>query len=145
MRDLASLLQPVSVVAPAVYTSSPAAVPLDFRDANGAVFYVAIGAGGIVFSSTNSLQFALQDSEDGVTYADVDSKNINGSDKPVSVGSGGILLSFSSAKASATLHEIGYIGGKKYLRATLLLNGTHATGTSVSVVAIKGHLARVPA
>lgn len=145
MRDLASLLQPVSVVAPAVYTSSPAAVPLDFRDANGAVFSISVGAAGIVFSSTNSLQFALQDSEDGVTYADVDIKNLNGADKPASVGSGGVILSFTAAKAAATLHEIGYIGGKKYLRAALLLNGTHATGTPVSVVAIKGHLARVPA
>ena len=144
MRDLASLLKPVLVVNPAVYTASQTPVVLDCRDANGVSFVIAVGVGGITFTAVDSLKFALEDSEDGIPFADVEPKYLNGTDAPQTVAAGGVVLSFEALKAAASLHEIGYIGGKKWLRATLILNGTHGTGTPVAVSAIKGHLAHVP-
>ena len=144
MRALASNLAPINLVGPAVLSTPPPPIVIDARDSNGIIFCVSVGISGITFSPTNSLQFTLQDSEDGVVFNEVSLITINGTSAPASIAAGGVILSFTGAKTAVSLDEIGYIGGKKWLRAALVFNGTHATGTPVSLIAIKGHLARVP-
>lgn len=137
MRDLASRLAEVQVIGPAVLDADNTPAALDLAGFNSAVILLSVGAGGITFTTTNKVEFKLTHSDDNSTYSDVTSADVQG----VSVASGGIVRSLVAAKAAADTAptEIGYIGGKRYLKFLADFGGTHSTGTPMSVVLVKGN------
>jgi hypothetical protein len=136
-RDLASNLAAAQAVAVATLSATPAALTVDLQGYDAAAFYIATGVGGITFTSSNYINWTLQHSDDGTTYANVAATDINGADAPTTVTSG-IVKSLVAAHATAEVNEIGYIGGKRYLQLTPVFGGTHATGTPLAAVCVKG-------
>jgi hypothetical protein len=51
-----------------------------------------------------------------------------GQNADASVGTGGIVKSLIAAHAAADTTEVGYIGGKRYLKVLADFSGTHGTG-----------------
>lgn len=144
MRDLAAHVATDLAIAPAVYAADNTPAAVDLNMFQSAVVNLSIGAGGITFDSTNKIEFVLTHSDDGTTYTNVTADDINGKDAPSSV-TNGIIKSLTAAHATADVSEIGYIGGKRYLKLLADFSGTHGTGTPICATVVKGDPLMAPA
>ena len=116
--------------------NTPAAIDLRGFDACAVEF--AVGVGGITFTGTNKVEFLLTDSADDSTYAAVELADVDLTESNISaVGTGGIVYSLILEHAAATVVNIGYTGGKRYLKVLADFSGTHGTGTPIGVQVIK--------
>jgi hypothetical protein len=143
-KDLASRISLVQAIGPAVLAADTTPSAIDLVGFQGAALAIAVGVGGITFDATNKIEFTLQHSDDDSSYADVTVDDINGKDAPATVTSG-IVKALTAAHASANVSEIGYIGGKRYLKLKADFSGTHGTGTPISATVIKGNPTYIPA
>jgi hypothetical protein len=138
MRDLNSNIKSVVGIGNATLSADNTPAAIDLQGFNSALVEFAVGVGGITFSGTNKVEFIVTHSDDDATYtavadADVDLTNSNIS----TVGSGGIVYSLIAAHAAATTVNVGYTGGKRYLKVLADFSGTHGTGTPVGVQVVK--------
>jgi hypothetical protein len=149
MRDLASKLAHVVVIAPATYAADTTPAAIDLQGYDSAAIALAIGVGGITFDGTNKIEFVLTHADDDGTgnpgaFANVAAADINGAGAPAVV-TNGIVKSLVAAHAAADVTEIGYIGGKRYVKLLADFSGTHGTGTPISAIMAKGHPRNAPA
>ena len=135
MRDLASNLSTVALIANATYSADTTPVSVDLSGYNSAAVLILLGAGGITFSTTNKIEFVLTHSDDDVTYTPVTDADIQG----VTGTSNGIIQALIAPAASASVAEIGYIGARRYLRLLADFSGTHGAGTPIGAVVIRSH------
>jgi hypothetical protein len=142
MRDLVNNISAVHTIGPAVLSADATGTAIDLRGFNSAVVLVEVGIGGITFTSTNKVEFILQDSDDGSTgWTAVDAKYVVG----VSGVASGIIRSLVAAHAAPSVVEAGYIGPKRYIRVFADFSGTHGTGTPIAVTVVRGHPTTAPA
>jgi hypothetical protein len=137
MRDQVNRLADVQAIGPAVLSADNTPAAIDLNGYNSATIFLSVGIGGITFSSTNKIEFVLTHSDDDISYSNVTQADILG----VTVASGGIVRSLTAAKASAdaSATEVGYIGGKRYLKLLADFSGTHGAGTPMSAVVVLGN------
>lgn len=135
MRDIHGRINAVELLGPAVYTDDNVPIPVDLADFEAAEIVLQVGVGGITFTSLNKIEFKLTHSDNGTDYSAVGSADLVGAP---AVGSGGIILTLAAAHAATTIHQYGYIGGKRYLKLLADFGGTHATGTALSATLVKG-------
>lgn len=112
--------------------NTPAAIDLQGYDT--ALLLLEIGIGGITFSASNKIEFVLTHSDDDSTYSNVTDDDVLG----VTGISDGIIHSLVAAHAAATVTQIGYRGGKRYLKILADFSGIHGAGTPIAVTVVKG-------
>lgn len=127
MIDFHSECNVAALIVPATYGADTTPVPVDLAGFDGAEIILAIGAGGITFSSTNKVEFVLTHSDDGVTFANVTTADMLG----VTV-TDGIIRALIAAHAAASVARYGYVGNKRYVQLLANFSGTHGTGTPIS-------------
>lgn len=136
MRGIASLIGPVSLLAPATLSadSTPVAVDLATFEACGILIHV--GVGGITFTSTNKVEFVLRHGGTDVVndHAAVAQADVRG----VTVTGSGIVRSLVAAHAAPTITKLDYVGGKRFVSLLADFGGTHASGTPMSAAAVRG-------
>lgn len=140
MRDIYSNLGVVEAIAPAVYTADNTPAAIDLAGFSGAMLALHIGAGGITFTATNKIEFILTHSDDDSAYAAVTVDDLQG----VSSVTNGIVKALTTAHAVSDVTLVGYKGGRRYLKILADFSGTHATGTPLGALVIKGHPALFP-
>lgn len=133
-KDISTSVSPVQAIGPAVLAADNTPAAIDMRNFGAAVICLSIGVGGITFDATNKVEFKLTHSDDDSTYEAVAQGDVKG----VTVATGGIIKSLVAAHAAASLTEIGYHGGKQYLKLLADFSGTHGTGTPISAVIVRG-------
>ena len=148
MRDLASKIAPVVAIGPITLAADANSGNLDLQGFDSAVFNIGVGIGGITFDTTNKVEFVLQHADDDGTgnpgsYSNVAATDINGAGAPGTV-TAGIVKSLIAAHAAADVTEIGYVGGKRFVKMTADFSGTHGTGTPICVMLEKGHPRNAP-
>lgn len=136
MKDLHSSLSVAAAIDVATLTDDSTPVAIDLRGHDGAEIILAIGAGGITFTSINRIEFILTHSDDDSSYEAVTAADLLG---VPTVGEGGIIKALVEAHATAGVYRFGYVGTKRYLKLLAALEGTHATGTPIAGLVIKGH------
>lgn len=138
-RDMSKNLATVAVTGPVTLSADNTSSAVDLRGFDAATINIAVGVGGITFDATNKVEFKVTHSDDDSTYTAVAAADVVlGNNADSSVGSGGIVKSLTAAHASADVSEVGYIGGKRYLKVQSDFSGTHGTGTPISVTITKG-------
>jgi hypothetical protein len=136
MRDLANNIVPVQSLAPAVRTADADGTGVDLQGFESATIVVDTGAEGDTLSSSVKIDFKLEDSDDNSTFAAVTSNTlvIGGT-----VDSNGIFLTLDANGETPQISEIGYVGGKRYVRVVADFTGSHSNGTPIAAAVIKGH------
>jgi hypothetical protein len=141
MRDLISNVSPAILIPSQTAAADTTPSSIDLQGYDAAAIYIEVGIGGITFSGTNKIEFVLTHSDDDSTYSNVADADLQG----VSGTSSGIVYSLTAAHAAGTVTEIGYVGGKRYLKLLADFSGTHGTGTPLSALCIRGRAANRPA
>jgi hypothetical protein len=136
MRDIYNNIDIVNAIDPEGLKVDETSSAIDLQGYESAEVVIHVGVGGITFSDTNKVEFKLTHSDNDSDYAAVDEDDVEGID---SVGTGGIIHSLIAAHASATVTEVGYIGGKRYLKLHADFSGTHGTATPMAATVVKGH------
>lgn len=143
MKKQIGYLVPVAVIGPITLSADNTPAAVDLQGFEGAKLCIAVGVGGITFDTTNKVEFKLTHSDDDSTYTAVAAGDVLlGTNADSSVGTGGIVRSLIAAHAAASIAEIEYIGGKRYLKVLADFSGTHGTGTPIAVSVLKGLAAR---
>lgn len=143
MKKQIGYLVPAIAFGPITIAADNTPAAIDLQGFEGAKLLIAVGVGGITFDTTNKVEFKLTHSDDDSTYTAVAAADVLlGTNADSSVGTGGIVRSLIAAHAAATIAEIEYIGGKRYLKVLADFSGTHGTGTPIAVSVLKGLAAR---
>lgn len=135
LQDLHSHVNVAQAIGPVVAAADTTPAAIDMRDYRSAEIVLAVGVGGITFSSTNKIEFVMTHSDDDSTYSNVADADVLG----VSGISGGIIKSLVAAHAAAAVYRFGYRGGKRYLKIMADFSGTHGTGTPISCTVLRGN------
>lgn len=124
-RDMNSNLDVNESIRPQVATGAVDGQGVDLRGADSATIGVSIGA---ITGTAGDAAVTLEESDDGTTYTDVADADIIGSEP--------------TALAANTAYQFGYIGEKRYVRATFALGGE--TNVAVAAMITRGNLHLAP-
>jgi len=150
MKDMDSTTVVVEGINPIVQTFAVGALNtgnIDTQGFDGALLVVHVGAkhASDTLNSTNKITILFQDAEDDGTgapgsYANVDEVDIVGA-TPAS----GVVLTIDDAAKCAMVHQFGYVGDKRFIKATATPAGTIANGVPIAIEIVKGYPNYVPA
>lgn len=135
MRDIHHTIAIETAIVPALLSADGTPVEVDLQGYDAAEVVLSIGPGGISFTEDNKIEFILSHSLDGVTYTPVTAGDLDGLEGDIE---GGVILSLTEEKPEASMLCLGYVGALRYLKLSAVFSGTHAEGTAVSAVVIKG-------
>ena len=136
MRDISNRTVAVATQVPAVVTADANGTGVDLKGFASAMVVVNTGAEGDTLSSSVKFDFILEESDDDSTYTAVTSST---SVTEGSVDSSGIFLTLDANGETPQISQIGYIGGKRYIRCKIDATGSHSNGTPMGVVVVKGN------
>ena len=132
-QNLLDVMAVKTALPAAVYAADNTPGAIDVSNFAAAIVCLSVGIGGITFTTSNKIEFKLTHSDDNSTYAAVTVADVTGLS---SVGTGGIIHSLVAAQAAADVVNVGYVGGKKYLKLLADFSGTHGTGTPLAAVVV---------
>jgi hypothetical protein len=136
MRDLSNNVVAVVGTVPAVVTADANGTGVDLQGFESAMVIVNTGIEGDTLSGSVKFDFILEESDDNSTFTAVTSST---SVTETSVDSSGIFLTLDANGETPQITQIGYIGGKRYIRCKIDATGTHSNGTPMSIEVIKGN------
>ena len=135
MKDLYNNIEVVSLLAPVSVTATGSITDIDLKGFNSACILIHLGAdSGTGLSTTNYWTFTLKDSDDGITYTNVETADMI----DLTVTDGTVLV-VDSTDEDNTLYKIGYVGGKRYLELTYTETTTGSNATMMAIELIKGN------
>lgn len=133
MKDLHNNIDIVSVLDPVVVSATATHTDIDLAGFNSAELMIWLGTdAGSGLGDSNKLTFTLYDSNDGETYAVVETADMLGV-----TPSSGVILTVDSTDEDNTLYHFGYVGGKRYLQLVVTETGNVSCPMAIGVV--KGH------
>lgn len=125
--EVASVLDPIAVTATATYTD------IDLQGFNSACLLIHTGLdAGTGLGASHKFVYTLYDSEDGTTYALVETPDML--DLTVTDG---VVLTIDATTEDNTLYKLGYVGGKRYLQLVGTVTGT--VTMPIGIIVVKGH------
>ena len=140
MRDLSNNLVIDNSLINAVKTAAANGTGVDLQGYESALAVVSVGAEGDTLSSSIYFEVSLEHSDDNSTYTDcVQADIVDGT-----IAAGGIWLKLDGTTdgnpdTAGGQWQVGYVGGKRYVRLVLAKTGTHSNGTPISGVVVKGN------
>ena len=144
MQDLKNNIGVVQSLAPAARDADANGTGVDLQGFESATVVIDMGAEGITLSTTNKIEIELEHSDDDSTYTDVTQSDItNGT-----IAAGGIWLKIDGTgtagtsgnpDSTGTVTQVGYVGGKRYIRGVIAKTGTHSNGTPIGLLVVKGN------
>ena len=141
MKDLKNNIGVVQSIAPKSPTSDETGTGVDLQGFESATLVIDAGIEGITLSTTNKIEIELEHSDDNSTFTDVTaSADVIGA----TPDSSGVVATFDANTEIPAVATVGYIGGKRYIRAIANFSGTHGSGTPLSVSVIKSHARKNP-
>lgn len=136
MRDISNRTVAVATQVPAVVTADADGTTVDLQGFNSAMVVVNTGIEGDTLSGSVKFDFILEHSDNDSTWSAVTSST---DVTEGSVDSNGIFLTLDANAETPQISQIGYIGGKQYIRCKIDATGTHSNGTPMGVTVIKGN------
>ena len=138
MQDLSNNIVVSNSIINAVKTAAANGTTVDLKGFEEATAIVDVGAEGDTLSGSIYFEISLEHSDDDTTWTDCAQADIvNGT-----IAAGGIWLKLDGTTGgnpdtTGGDWQVGYVGGKRYLRLVLAKTGTHSNGTPISGVIVK--------
>jgi len=138
MQDLTHNIVVSNSIINAVKTAAANGSTVDLKGFEQATAIVDVGAEGDTLSGSVYFEISLEHSDDDTTWTDCAQADIvNGT-----IAAGGIWLKLDGTTGgnpdtTGGDWQVGYVGGKRYLRLVLAKTGTHSNGTPISGVIVK--------
>jgi len=138
MQDLSNNIELGNSIINAVKTAAENGSGIDLQGFEEATAVVSVGAEGDTLSGSVYFEVSLEHSDDDSTYTDcVQADIVNGT-----IAAGGIWLKLDGTTGgdpdtTGGQWQVGYVGGKRYVRLVLAKTGTHSTGTPISGMIVK--------
>jgi len=138
MQDLTHNIVVGNSIINAVKTAAANGTGIDLKGFEEATAIVSVGAEGDTLSGSVYFEISLEHSDDDSTYTDVtQSEIVNGT-----IAAGGIWLKLDGTTdgdpgTAGGQWQLGYVGGKRYVRLVLAKTGTHSNGTPISGMIVK--------
>ena len=135
MKDLANNVNVTQSIAPAALASDTNGTGVDLQGYESATVLLDVGVEGITLSTTNKVEFLLEESSDNSTFTAVTSATsvTNGT-----VSATGIFFTADGNADIPAVSVIGYVGGSRYIRVVADFSGTHGTATPMGASVILG-------
>lgn len=96
-------------------------------------FIAAVGAPGDTLSGSVKIEFEVEHSDDGSSWADAADTDL----EAAVTGSNPATFAVVDANAEASqVYQGRYIGAKRYVRCVTNITGTHTTGTPIAVLSV---------
>tara|TARA_R110000822_G_scaffold30636_5_gene89125 strand:+ start:793 stop:1236 length:444 start_codon:yes stop_codon:yes gene_type:complete len=134
MFDIKNNIKLETSLAPILKTADVNGTGVDLTGFSSASLVVNVGAAGDTFSGSVKTNLIIEDSDDNSTYTAVTSGNVTGG----TTDSSGIFQTIDANGEAGKTYGIGYVGGKKWIRAVVDIVGTHSNGTIYGAVVVKG-------
>jgi len=106
---------------------------IDTQEFNTVFFAVNVGANGGTLDGSNYVEFTLQDSSDGSTWADVDDSTEAGG---TTISGTGVWATVDAGGEAESTYKIAYTGTERYVRLQADITGT--ISLPVGAVAVLG-------
>lgn len=136
MKDLANNVNVTQSIVPIVLAADANGASADLQGYESATIILDVGIEGITLSTTNKIEFILEDSTDNSTFTAVTgATNVTNT----SIGATGIFFTADGNADIPAVSVIGYMGGARYLRVVADFSGTHGTGTPVGATIVASH------
>jgi len=138
MQDLTHNIVVSNSIINAVKTAGANGTTVDLKGFEEATAIIDAGAEGDTLSGSIYFEISLEHSDDDSTFTDcVQADVINGT-----IAAGGIWLKLDGTTGgnpdtTGDQWQLGYVGGKLYVRLVLAKNGTHSNGTPISGMIVK--------
>lgn len=138
MQDLSNNISIGNSIINGVKTAAANGTGIDLQGFEEATAVVSVGAEGDTLSGSVYFEISLEHSDDDSTYTDcVQADIVNGT-----IASGGIWLKLDGTTggdpdSTGGQWQVGYVGGKRYVRLVLAKSGTHSNGTPISGMIVK--------
>lgn len=136
MRDISNRTVAVATQVPAVVTADADGTTVDLQGFNSAMVVVNTGVEGDTLSGSVKFDFILEHSDNDSDWSAVTSST---DVTEGSVDGSGIFLTLDANAETPQISQIGYIGGKQYIRCKIDATGSHSNGTPMGVTVIKGN------
>ncbi|MFH0894763.1 MAG: hypothetical protein V2A54_10030 [Bacteroidota bacterium] len=145
MKDLYNHLVPVQAVVPVKVLDAtvPTTVEIDLAKFNAALIVISCGAKAA--GDTGTIDVTLTHADDDGTGAAGAYAAAAAADVLGVTPTAGVILNLAAGAVAAAVYRIGYVGGKRFIKAAVTETGSNATGTMMSITVIKGHGSDVPA
>ena len=146
MKDLSHNISVSNTLINAVKTTGADGTTVDLQGFNSATAVVTVGAEVDTLADNLYFTVALEHSDDNSTWTKAEQVDVvNGT-----IAGQGIFLKLDGTTggnpdSTGGEWQIGYVGGKRYVRMVLAKSGTHSTGTPISGVIVKGSPLHAPA
>ena len=140
MRDISKDISPAYSIINSVKTAAANGTGVDLQGYNSALAVVDVGAEGDTLSGSVYFEISLEHSDDNSTYTDCAQADIVDG----TIAAGGIWLMLDGTAggnpdSAGSSHQVGYVGGKRYVRLVLAKTGTHSNGTPISGMILRGN------
>lgn len=145
MQDLSNNIELGNSIINGVKTAAEDGSGIDLQGFEEATAVVSVGAEGDTLSGSVYFEVSLEHSDDDSTYTDcVQADIVNGT-----IDAGGIWLKLDGTTGgdpdtTGGQWQVGYVGGKRYVRLVLAKAGTHSTGTPISGLIVKSRPRSAP-
>ena len=145
MQDLSNNIGLGNSIINAVKTAGANGTGIDLQGFEEATAVVSVGAEGDTLSGSVYFEVSLEHSDDDSTYTDcVQADIVNGT-----IAAGGIFLKLDGTTGgdpdtTGGQWQVGYVGGKRYVRLVLAKTGTHTNGTPISGMIVKSRPRNAP-
>ena len=145
MQDLSNNIGLGNSIINAVKTAAENGSGIDLQGFEEATAVVSVGAEGDTLSGSVYFEVSLEHSDDDSDYTDVVQADIvNGT-----IDAGGIWLKLDGTTGgdpdtAGGQWQVGYVGGKRYVRLVLAKTGTHTNGTPISGLIVKSRPRSAP-
>ena len=145
MQDLSNNIEIGNSIINAVKTAGANGTGIDLQGFEEATAVVSVGAEGDTLSGSIYFEVSLEHSDDDTTYTDcVQADVVNGT-----IAAGGIWLKLDGTTggdpdSTGDQWQLGYVGGKRYVRLVLAKTGTHSNGTPISGMIVKSRPRNAP-
>lgn len=140
MKDLYSKVTLVQAVAPVLVLDAtvPSTVEIDLKGFNSALIEITCGAKGA--GDTGTIDVTLTHADDDGTgaagaYANCAVADVNG----LTTVTSGVIKNLAAGAVAAAVYKVGYVGGRRFIKAAVTETGANATGTIMAITIIKGN------